>query len=77
MSDLEQPIRATPVAHQCVCNLLRPTFTLVNGEPIQGEPERDKCGRMIYDPDSPFCSDCENADHHLLPHQQGRVVRRS
>jgi hypothetical protein len=66
MSETEQPLRATPVAHQCVCLLIHVTMGNM----------RDKCYEMVNDPDSPFCGICERGGHPAM-HEQAwdKVVR--
>lgn len=94
VSELEQPLRETPVAHQCVCLLIKgPTImdpeavevmkrvaanAGISGSLVQNMIEnRDKCTRMVDDPDSPFCRDCEASEHHLSQEQHGLRVGQS
>jgi hypothetical protein len=76
---LSEPVREKPLSHQCVCLLLHP------GQPVEVTPGvivstpalRDKCYAVVDDPDSPFCSLCEQAGHPDLHTQAAeRVVRR-
>ncbi len=65
---LSEPVRETPLAHQCVCLLIHQT---PSGD------LRDKCYAVVGDPDSPFCLSCEEAGHPDAHAQAAeRVVRR-
>ena len=68
MTEQPQPLRETPLAHQCVCLILHQT--------VAGEM-RDKCFANVEDPDSPFCPDCEQAGHPELHEQAAGKVMRS
>ena len=74
MSETEQPLRAVPMAHQCVCLLLN-RATRYNAEKDEFVPEvvESKCAAMVNDPDSPFCGACEQAGHPNLV-REGKVV---
>lgn len=48
------PARETYAGHRCRC-------VVVNGDDLAGD---DRCDRMVTNPDSPFCDDCEQAHIH-------------
>lgn len=79
--------RAEPKPHQCVCLLIKgpePDPKVLEGmrraaraagmdedvlEDMLGH--KDKCKRMVDNPDQPFCDDCENAGHPEQDNQEG------
>lgn len=82
-----EPVREAPVAHECVCLLIkgRPTDPVAieaikKAAEAAGIPEgivqdittnEDKCHQMVESPDQSFCDSCEESEHHLLPNQRG------
>ena len=84
---MEEPVREVPKAHQCVCLLIKgpePTPAVVAamekaataaglGKEIIRSMigNKDKCRRMVDNPDQPFCDGCEDEGHPLLSNQVG------
>ena len=73
MSETEQPLRETPVAHACVCLLLYPKFGVdpTTNQVVNLPPVESRCTGMVSDPDSPFCKSCEEAGHPDLIRNHG------
>jgi hypothetical protein len=74
MSETEQPLRETPVAHACVCLLFYPKQTVLNGQVVDLPPVESKCAGMVNDPDSPFCKSCEANGHPDLIRNHGGMT---
>ena len=84
---MEEPVREVPKAHECVCLLIKgpePSPKVVAAMEKAAEAagigkalirsmvgNKDKCRRMVDNPDQPFCDGCEDEGHHLLPNQLG------
>lgn len=59
-------VRTSYAGHRCRCVLV---------DEVAGD--RDRCGEIVDDPDSPFCRRCEEAHtpRVLTTHADGRTVR--
>lgn len=84
---IDAPVRQEVTAHECVCLLIKgpePTSEVVAAMEKAAEAagigkklirsmvgNKDKCRRMVDNPDQPFCDSCEEEGHHLLPNQMG------
>ncbi len=84
---MDPVVREVPKAHECVCLLIkgpapdpRAMAAVEKAAEAAGIPQevvkdmlgvKDKCHRMVGNPDQPFCDECERADHHTLPNQLG------
>lgn len=81
------PVRETPKAHECVCLLIKgpnPEPHVIEAMEKAAAAagigkaivrgligNKDKCHRIVDNPDQPFCDGCEDDGHPQLPNQLG------
>jgi hypothetical protein len=76
VTEMEQPRRESPQAHQCVCLLVKGPTVVTLGAEVTIETTtgfRNKCFAMVSNPDQPFCDYCEEQGHDLFTDQMGTV----